>query len=75
MVQPDFDALVKKAVTITDPAERNKLYDQAQVIFKDQAPWATIAHSLVTVPMAKKVQDFEMDPLGHHQFWDVDVTE
>jgi dipeptide transport system substrate-binding protein len=71
----DFDALVKKAATVSDDAERNKLYDQAQVIFKDQAPWATIAHSLVTVPMAKKVQNYLMDPLGHHQFWDVDVTE
>ena len=71
----DFDALVKKAATISDPAERNKLYDQAQAVFKDQAPWATIAHSLVTVPMAKKVQNYRMDPLGHHQFWDVDVTE
>ncbi len=71
----DFDALVKKAVTISDQAERAKLYEQAQAIFKDQAPWATIAHSLITVPMAKKVQGFKMDPLGHHQFDGVDVTE
>ena len=72
---PDFDALVKKAVATSDQAERSKLYEQAQVIFKDQAPWATIAHSLVTVPMNKKVQNFKMDPLGHHQFTGVDVTE
>ena len=71
----DYDALVKKAAETSDQAERTKLYEQAQVIFKDQAPWATIAHSLVTVPMAKKVQNFKMDPLGHHQFDDVDVTE
>ncbi|MEO8667186.1 MAG: ABC transporter substrate-binding protein [Bauldia sp.] len=71
----DFDALVKKAAAISDEAERNKLYDQAQVIFKAEAPWATIAHSLQTVPMAKSVQNYRMDPLGHHQFWDVDIAE
>jgi dipeptide transport system substrate-binding protein len=71
----EFDDLVKKAATISDQAERTKLYEQAQGIFKDQAPWATIAHSVITVPMAKKVQGFVMDPLGHHQFNDVDVTE
>jgi dipeptide transport system substrate-binding protein len=71
----EFDDLVKKAATISDQAERTKLYEQAQAIFKDQAPWATIAHSVITVPMAKKVQGFVMDPLGHHQFNNVDVTE
>ncbi len=71
----DFNDLVKKAATISDQAERTKLYEQAQAIFKDQAPWATIAHSVITVPMAKKVQGFVMDPLGHHQFGNVDVTE
>ena len=45
-------------------AERTKLYEQAQVIFKEQAPWATIAHSVVFMPMRKKVTGYKMDPLG-----------
>ena len=44
---------MKKAVATSDQAERTKLYEQAQVIFKEQAPWLTIAHSLVTMPMRK----------------------
>ena len=37
----EFDKLVKKAKTVTDQAERTKLYEEAQVVFKREAPWAT----------------------------------
>ena len=37
---------------------------QAQVVFKREAPWATLAHSLVVMPMSKKVSGFVMNPLG-----------
>lgn len=71
----DFDALVKKAKVTSDQAERTKLYEEAQVVFKKQAPWATLDHSLVFVPMSKKVSGFHVDPLGYHRFDDVDVAE
>ena len=71
----DYDALTKKASTISDQAERTKLYEQAQVIFKEQAPWATIAHSLVSLPMSTKVKGYLMDPLGSHRFDGVDIEE
>lgn len=71
----DYDALIKKASQISDQAERASLYQQAQVIFKDQAPWATIAHSLVSLPMSTKVSGYLMDPLGSHRFDGVDITE
>ena len=70
-----YEDLVLKAKTVTNPAERIKLYQQAQVIFKDQAPWATIAHSLVSLPMSTKVSGYLMDPLGSHRFDGVDITE
>ena len=41
-----FEDLVRKAKVTTDPAERARLYREAQAIFKEQAPWATLAHSL-----------------------------
>ena len=69
-----FDDLVKKAVATSDKAARTKLYEQAQVIFKEQAPWFTIAHSLVTVPMSKNVKGYKMDPLGSHRFDGVDIS-
>ncbi|NBN79817.1 ABC transporter substrate-binding protein [Microvirga tunisiensis] len=71
----DFEALVQKAKVVTDKAERTKLYEQAQVVFKDQAPWATIAHSVVFMPMSKKVTGYVMNPLGGHSFEGVDIAE
>ncbi|WP_145346268.1 ABC transporter substrate-binding protein [Roseibium hamelinense] len=71
----EFDALTQKAKTITDKAERTKLYEEAQVIFKEEAPWATIAHSVVFMPMSSKVSGYVMDPLGGHWFDGVDISE
>ncbi|MBP1848790.1 ABC transporter substrate-binding protein [Rhizobium halophytocola] len=71
----DFDKLVKKAKATSDKAERTKLYEQAQVIFKEQAPWATIDHSLSIVPMRKEVTGFTQSPLGDFKFDKVDISE
>jgi len=71
----DFEDLIQKAKVTSDVAERTKLYEEAQVRFKDQAPALTLAHSKVFMPMNKRVQNFKMDPLGIHRFDGVDVTE
>lgn len=70
-----FDDLLKKARETADVAERTKLYEDAQVIFKEQAPWATLAHSTVVMPMSKKVQGYTMSPFGTHAFDNVDLAE
>jgi dipeptide transport system substrate-binding protein len=70
-----FQDLVVKAKALTDKAERTKLYEQAQAIFKEQAPWATLAHSLATVVTTDKVTGYEIDPLGRHRFDQVDLVE
>jgi dipeptide transport system substrate-binding protein len=70
----EFDSLVKKAAATSDVAERTKLYEQAQARFKDQAPWFTIAHSIVTMPMSKNLVGYKMDPLGSHRFDGVDLN-
>ena len=59
-----FEDLIQKAKIVSDQAERTKLYEQAQVIFKDSAPWATIAHSLVSEPLRKEVVNYKIDPLA-----------
>lgn len=69
----DFDALIEKAKTISDTAERTKLYEQAQVIFKEDAPWFTIAHSVVYEPTRKEVVDYKVSPFGRHEFYGVDL--
>ncbi len=71
----EFQALIEKAKVVSDIEERTKLYEEAQVVFKREAPWATIAHSVVFIPTSKKVSGFVIDPLGYHRFDDVDIAE
>ncbi len=71
----DFSKLLKDAKITADQAKRTALYEQAQVIFKEQAPWFTIAHSTQYVPMSNKVSGFVMSPLGDFTFDAVDLTE
>jgi dipeptide transport system substrate-binding protein len=68
-----FDDLITKAATLPSQAERAKLYEQAQVIMHDQAPFFLIAHSVVYLPMSKSVTGFKMSPLGDHRFDEVDL--
>ncbi len=68
-----FDKLLVEAKRTSDVAERTRLYEQAQVIFKEEAPWVTIAHSVVYVPVAKQVVDYKIDPFGAHIFYGVDL--
>lgn len=70
-----FEDLIQKAKVTSDIAERTKLYEEAQVVFKEQAPWATIAHSVVFVPMRKEVTGYKVHPLGSHIFYGVDIAE
>jgi dipeptide transport system substrate-binding protein len=71
----EFDDLVTKAKETTDQAERVKLYEAAQVVFKREAPWNTLDHSLAVVPMRKNVEGFVQSPLGAFEFDTVDITE
>ena len=71
----EFEDLIQKAKIVSDPAERTKLYKEAQVIFKEQAPWATIAHSVVFQPVRKEVVDFRIDPFGLNLFYGVDLKK
>ena len=70
-----FEDLVQKAKITTDVKERTKLYEQAQVVFKEQAPWFTIAHAVQLKPISKNVIDFKLSPFGRHSFYGVDIKE
>lgn len=71
----EFSDLLAKAKATSDMAERTKLYEQAQVIFKDQAPWATLDHSTVFMPMSSKVKGYVMSALGDHTFDGVELAD
>jgi dipeptide transport system substrate-binding protein len=68
-----FDDLLKEAKRTSDVGKRTELYRKAQEIFKEEAPWVTIAHSVVHKPMRKEVVDFRIDPFGGHIFYGVGV--
>lgn len=68
----EFNSVVTQAKTLTNQAERSELYKKAQKIFKKQAPWATLAHSITHSAMRSNVEGFKIDPLGSDYFYFVD---
>jgi dipeptide transport system substrate-binding protein len=68
-----FDDLIREAKRVADKAERTRLYEQSQVVFKEEAPWVTIAHSVVYEPVRKEVEGYKVSPFGVHVFYGVDI--
>ncbi len=68
-----YDDLIQQARRIPDIAKRTELYKKAQVIFKEEAPWFTIAHSVQYKPVRKEVVDFKLHPSGEHLFYGVGI--
>ncbi|HDV7287968.1 ABC transporter substrate-binding protein [Pasteurella multocida] len=71
----EFNDLVTKAAQVTDSEERTALYQQAQLVFKEQAPWITIAHSTTYFPVRKEVKGYVIDPFGLHNFYAVELEK
>lgn len=69
-----FDDLLTQAKVTSDQGERTRLYAQAQELFKEQAPWATIAHSVVYTTVRNNVQGVSIGPFGGHGFYGVSLT-
>jgi len=70
---PEYNDLMLKAKRLPDQDERAKLYAQGQVIAKEEAPWVTIAHSVVYEPIRKEVTGYKISPFGTHSFVGVDL--
>lgn len=68
-----FNDLIQQAKQIPDAKKRTDLYLKAQTIFKDQAPWATLAHARVYRAMANNVVGYQIHPFGTEQFEKVDL--
>ncbi|QIM67367.1 peptide transporter [Mannheimia granulomatis] len=71
---PEFNKLITDAIQVTDKAQRAELYKKAQVIFKEQAPWVTIAHSTTYFPVRKEVSGYKLSPFSLHNFYGVDLV-
>ncbi|MBX9466819.1 MAG: ABC transporter substrate-binding protein [Rhizobium sp.] len=59
---PEVDALLEKARTSTDQAERGKLYGQVQQIVHDDAPWLFVANWKQNAVTTAAVQGFKLQP-------------
>ena len=59
---PEVDALLEKARSSTDQAERADLYKQMQVIVQEDAPWAFIANWKQNAVATDKVEGFSLQP-------------
>jgi dipeptide transport system substrate-binding protein len=68
-----FDDLITQAKQTSDVAKRTALYGKAQLIFKAEAPWVTIAYSVIYAPIRKNVTGYKVDPFGLHLFYGVDL--
>jgi peptide/nickel transport system substrate-binding protein len=64
--------LLIKAKETFDQKEREKLYQQAQVIIHEDAPWVPLAHSMVVNITKKTVHNYKIHPVGdwlYHKVW------
>jgi dipeptide transport system substrate-binding protein len=64
----DYDALLKQGKETSDQAKRVEIYAKAEQLVRDEAAVVPIVHSVVYMPMSKKVHGYVMDPLGFHNF-------
>jgi dipeptide transport system substrate-binding protein len=69
----EFDDRFMKAQQTTDVKTRTKLYEEMQVIEKEDAPDFPIAHSIVYEAERANVVGYKMSPLGAHVFDGVDL--
>jgi peptide/nickel transport system substrate-binding protein len=71
MSNPQLDQLLEQTRTVSDHAERKKLYGQAIQILRDEAPAVFIVHPVEPKAMSSKVQGYTAVPDGMLRFKDV----
>ena len=72
---PDYEAAIQAARRTLDRDARTALYRKAQRIFKREAPWVPLAHSVVHMATRRNVAGFRTDPLGRTLFEGVTLRE
>ncbi len=63
-----FHKLIVKAQEISDQSQRTGLYEEAQRIAHEQAPWVPLVHSQRLLGFHKNVRGIILDPL---QYWGI----
>lgn len=60
---PEVDAIIREAATISDQDEREKLYKEAQEIIVDDAVYIYLAQRVFVLPMREDVKGFVYNPM------------
>lgn len=68
-----FEELVEKGKTTMDQAQRAEYYKEAQKIFKEEAPWVTLAHARVFRAMSKNLKGYKLSPFGTETFSELEL--
>ncbi|MEH6941889.1 ABC transporter substrate-binding protein [Bacillus sp. JJ722] len=72
---PKVHELLIKAQSTMNEEERDKLYKEAQVIIKDDAPWIPLVHSKPVLAGSAKVKNFIAHPTGSDFLKEVEISE
>jgi len=59
---PEFEKLLSDALVVSDQAKRTAIYDQAQKLAMDDAPWIFINSTLQIRAIRKEVKGYELNP-------------
>jgi dipeptide transport system substrate-binding protein len=69
----EYSDLVAQARHILDRGERIRLYQKAQEIFREEAPWFSIVYPQQYQVMRKEVTGYKINPFGYHPLYGVDL--
>lgn len=70
----EVQALLSQALQTYDTDERARLYEEAQVLIHEDAPFVYLAHANQNIVFAKNVQGFVLNPTARYFFYPVDMT-
>jgi peptide/nickel transport system substrate-binding protein len=66
--------LLSAALQTYDINERARLYEEAQVLIHEDAPFVYLAHANQNLVFAKNIQGFVLNPTARYFFYPVDMT-
>lgn len=70
-----YDDIVTKAKLVTQQSERVTLYEKAQKLFHEKAPWVPIVNSIRYKALSKKVNGYKMNAFGYDYLGSVELED
>lgn len=71
----ELHEILIKAQSLTDQAERTKLYEQAQEIIHRDAPWVPLVHSTPALAAKNTVKNYVAHPTGSDKLTKVEIAQ